>query len=123
MDPREERIGTGDVEGLYLSELAPGDVLVIGTLNSTYSLVYLGASAALLAKHSPQFAEPESVNVLGSTWGDSALKMAFLGVGMCMEFERSEDGRVVVTSPIQWRQRSFSKAHNPRLDRDPHGRA
>ena len=49
MDPREERIGTGDVEGLYLSELAPGDVLVIGTLNSTYSLVYLGASAALLA--------------------------------------------------------------------------
>jgi hypothetical protein len=110
MNRRDDEIGAGDVEGIYLSELSPGDVLVIDTLNSTYSLVYLGAAAALLAKHSPQFAEPDSVNVLGSTWGGSALMMGFLGVGMCLEFERSEDGLVVVTSPMQSLQRSPGRA-------------
>ena len=123
MDCRDDLIGAGDVEGLYLSELSPGDVLVIDTLNSTYSLVYLGAAAALLAQHSPRFAEPVSVNVLGSTRGDSTLMMGFLGVSMCMEFERSEDGRVVITSPIQSLQRSPSKSPSRRLDRDSHGRA
>lgn len=123
MDMRDEQIGAGDVDGLYLSELSPGDVLVIATVNSTYSLVYLGASAALLAKHSPRFAEPSSVNVLGSTWGGTALMMGFLGVSMCMEFERSEDGLIVVTSPIQSLQRSFSKAPKRRLDKDAHGRS
>ncbi len=122
MNRAGNEIGAGDVEGLYLSELSAGDVLVIDTLNSTYSLIYLGAAAALLAKHSPRVGEPASVNVLGSTWGGSALMMGFLGVSMCMEFERSEDGRVVVTSPIQSLQRLPSKCLSKRLDKDSHGR-
>lgn len=121
MNSRDDQIGAGDVEGLYLSELSPGDVLVICTMNSTYSLVYLGAAAALLSKHSPQYAEPASINVLGSTGGGSALLMGFLGVSMCMEFERSDDGRVIVTSPIQSLQRSPSKSPPQRLD--SHGRS
>ena len=123
MNWKDDKVAAGDVEGLYLSELSPGDVLLIETLNSTYSLVYLGASAALLAKHSPQSTEPASVNILGSTWGDSMLKMGFLGVSMCIEFERSEDGRVVVTSPIQSLQRSPARSSTRRLDGDAHGRA
>jgi len=118
-----EIIGAGDVEGIYLSELSAGDVLVIETLNSTYSLVYLGAAAALLAKHSPRFAEPLSVNILGSTWGGSALQMGFLGVSMCMEFEQLDDGQVLVTSPIRSLQRSPADSSSKRLERDSHGRA
>jgi hypothetical protein len=123
MNRRDDEFSAGDVEGIYLSELSAGDVLVIDTLNSTYSLVYLGAAAALLAKHSPRFSEPSSVNVLGSTWGGSALRMGFLGVGMCMEFEQLEDDQVVVTSPIQSLQRSPAKSLSKRLDRDSHGPA
>jgi hypothetical protein len=123
MNREDDRSVSGDVEGIYLSELAAGDVLVIETLNSTYSLVYLGAAAALLAKHSPRFAEPMSVNVLGSTWGGSALKMGFLGVGLCMEVERLEDDKVLVTSPIQSLQHSSAKGPGRRLHQDSHGRA
>jgi hypothetical protein len=123
MNREDDRSVSGDVEGIYLSELAAGDVLVIETLNSTYSLVYLGAAAALLAKHSPRFAEPMSVNVLGSTWGGSALKMGFLGVGLCMEVERLEDDKVLVTSPIQSLQHSSARGPSRRLHQDSHGRA
>jgi hypothetical protein len=123
MNRKDERIGAGDIEGIYLSELSAGDVLVIQTQNNTYSLVYLGAAAALLAKHSPRFAEPVSVNVLGSTWGGSALMMGFLGVGMCMEVQQLEEDRVLVTSPIQSLQRSPAKNSSQRLHRDSHGSA
>lgn len=123
MNRREQEIGAGDIDGIYLSELSAGDVLVIQTLNNTYSLVYLGAAAGLLAKHSPRSTEPASVNVLGSTWGGSALLMGFLGVSMCMEFEQLDDGQVRVTSPIQSLQRSPAKSLNKRIDKDAHGRA
>lgn len=123
MNSKDQEIGAGDVQGIYLSELSAGDVLVIETLDSSYSLVYLGAAAALLAKHSPRHAEPASVNVLGSTWGGSALQMGFLGVGMCMEFEQLDDDQVLVTSPIQSLQRSPVKSPSQRIDKDRHGRA
>lgn len=126
MNPKEgkdERIGAEDVEGIYLSELSAGDVLVIQTQNNTYSLVYLGAAAALLVKHSSRLAEPLSVNVLGSTWGGSALMMGFLGVGMCMEVQQLEEDRVLVTSPIQSLQRSPARSPSQRLHRDSHGHA
>ncbi len=123
MNRRDDPISAGDVEGIYLSELSAGDVLVIRTQDGAYSLVYLGAGAGLLAKHSPGFAEPASVNVLGSTWGGSALMMGFLGVGMCMEVEQAEDERVLVTAPIQSLQRSPAKSLAQRLHKDSHGRA
>lgn len=123
MNRKDDQIAAGDVEGIYLSELSAGDVLVIETRNSTYSLVYLGAAAALLAKHSPRLAEPVSVNVLGSTWGGSALMMGFLGVGMCMEVQQLDDDRVLITSPIQSLQRSPAKSSSQRLHRDSHGSA
>lgn len=123
MNRRDDQIAAGDVEGIYLSELSAGDVLVIETRNSTYSLVYLGAAAALLAKHSPRLAEPVSVNVLGSTWGGSALMMGFLGVGMCMEVQQLDDDQVLITSPIQSLQRSPAKSSSQRLHRDSHGSA
>lgn len=115
MNSNDNQIGGGDVDGIYLSQLSVGDVLVIETLNSTYSLVYLGAAAALLAKHSPRFAEPASVNVLGSTWGGSALMIGFLGVGMCMEVQQLEDDQVLITSPIQSLQRSPVRGASQRL--------
>ncbi len=121
MNRKEEGMGSGDVEGIYLSELSAGDVLVIQTQNNAYSLVYLGAGAALLVKHSSRIAEPISVNVLGSTWGGSALMMGFLGVGMCMEVQQLEEDRVIVTSPIQSLQRSPARSSSQRLRRDAHG--
>ena len=124
MNRKNERIDAGDVEGIYLSELSVGDVLVIQTRNNTYSLVYLGAAAALMAKRSPRYVEPVSVNILGSTCGDAALMMGFLGVGLCLEVQQLEDNRVLVTSPIQSLRRSpATRTSSPRLHRDMHGNA
>lgn len=123
MSRKDKRIDAGDVEGIYLSELSTGDVLVVQTQDTTYSLVYLGAAAAMLAKHSPNLAEPLSVNVLGSTSGGSALMMGFLGVGMCMEVQHLDEDRVLVTSPIQSLQRSPANGSSQRLNGDSHGRA
>ena len=90
-----------EAEGLYLWEIAPGEALEVRTQNHLYRIRYLGFGAAEVAGHDKLCPEPMLVNILGSTWGGSALKTGFLGVGMRLELQRPGEPQVIRTSPIQ----------------------
>jgi len=84
--------------GVYLRDLSPGSALSIETRSRVYEVVVLEDGAALISGH-PEFCpEPTQVQIQGSTWGGSMLKMKFLGRGMRLEFEHPL-GRML-TSPI-----------------------
>jgi hypothetical protein len=84
--------------GVYLRDLLPGTVLSIQTRSRIYEMVILEDGSALISGH-PEFCpEPTQVQIQGSTWGGSMLKMKYLGRGMRIEFAHPL-GRMV-TSPI-----------------------
>ena len=84
--------------GVYLGEyLPPGSVLSIQTRNRVYEIVILGEGTALISGH-PEFCpEPTVVEIQGSTWGGSMLKMKFLGRGMHLEFEHPLHRRILTS--------------------------
>lgn len=99
-DTMNRNIIRSEVEGgVYLRDLAPGSVLSISTMNRVYELKILGGGAARISGH-PEFCpEPIDVQIQGSTWGGSVLKVHFVGRGMHLEFEHPLHRRIV-TSPI-----------------------
>ncbi len=85
--------------GVYLDDLAPGDVIEVETRNHAYKLVNHGRGQALISGH-PEFCpQPVMVRVEGSNWGGSLLKVSFIGRGMCLEF-RHPQYHTITTSPI-----------------------
>jgi hypothetical protein len=85
--------------GVYLDDLAPGDVIEVETRNHAYKLVNHGFGQALISGH-PEFCpQPVLVRVEGSNWGGSLLKVSFIGRGMCLEF-RHPEYHTITTSPI-----------------------
>ena len=101
MKRKERGRSTRDIEGLYLADISPGEILLIRTLNSRYTVTYLGFGAARIVGNPDVCQHPQLVNILGSTWGGSALLAGFLGIGMCLQFALEGDSRVTTTSPIQ----------------------
>lgn len=96
-----ERVRNGDFAGLCLRDISRGETLFVQTLNSRYSITYLGRGAAKIAGNPAVCEGSEPVNILGSTCGGDELWAAFIGVGMCLQFQRPGDRRVTTTSPIQ----------------------
>jgi|SRR5450759_3483089 hypothetical protein len=89
--------------GVYLRDLSPGSVLSIQTMNRVYEMVVLGDGAALISGH-PEFCpEPTEVQIQGSTWGGSMLKMRFVGRGMHLEFEHSLHRRIITSRIVDIR--------------------
>ena len=90
-------------EGLYLRDLASGDLVEIFTQNRVYRLVYQGEGEGLISGH-PQFCpEPTPVKILGSTWGGSMIKTDFIGCGMHLEFLPKGTRRVTTSRIIEIR--------------------
>jgi len=81
------------------SDLLPGDLVIITTLNSVYSVRVLGnnhyqVSGGWFDKHG---LSPMKTTIAGCTWGGSIIKVNIIAaIGLCLEF-----GNRVVTSPIQ----------------------
>ena len=72
--------------GLRLSSLAEGARVLVETINRLYKLEIRGGHV-WISGH-PEFCpRPVRVQVRGSSWGGSMLKVAYLGRGMQMEFE------------------------------------
>ena len=71
--------------GIELNKLAVGTVIEAKTMNSLYRIRVLGGNR-FEAKGGAYFPEPTEVSIPGSTWGGSMLKMNWVGVGMCIEF-------------------------------------
>lgn len=85
--------------GVYLYDLPKDSALEIKTENRCYVLVVRGRNEALISGHPDFCPRPVLVNVHGSTWGGSMLKVAFIGRGMHLEFRHPEH-RVITTSRI-----------------------
>lgn len=81
------------------SDLRPGDLVLVTTLNSVYSVRVLGSnqyqvSGGWFDKHG---LSPMKTTIAGCTWGGSIIKVNIIAaIGLCLEF-----GNRVVTSPIQ----------------------
>ncbi len=101
MTLNQQTRGASEVDGLYLSEIRPGEALLVRTRNSLYTIVYLGFGAAEVSGPRGVFREGEPVNILGSTWGGSALLSGFIGIGMCLEFQTPGERAVMTTTPVQ----------------------
>src|SRR5712692_3342690 len=100
-DQINHNICQSEIEGgLFLQHLPPGAVLEVETQNRHYLLENQGEGKALIAGH-PEFCpRPVLVDVHGSTWGGSMLKMGFVGRGMRLEFRHPAHG-IIHTSLIQ----------------------
>jgi len=85
--------------GVHLTDLPPGSVLSIQTMNRVYRVVVLGDETALISGHAEYCPDPAQVRIHGSTWGGSMLKTKFVGRGMHLEFEHPVY-RTILTSRI-----------------------
>jgi hypothetical protein len=95
------------LDGLNVSELRPGDVLLVHTYNGRYTIVYLGYGTARIfgARETGPVEEPETANILGSSWDGKSLVVGFIGEGRCLEVELPDRHEFFSTSPIEsiWR--------------------
>ena len=101
MTMTQEVVGVRDTAGVYLDDLVPGDVLLITTMNSRYSLLYLGFGAAKISGNPQACQGAQVVIILGSTWGGSTFPTGFIGVGIPLEFQLPRSRKMMRTTPIQ----------------------
>jgi len=85
--------------GAYLDHLSEGAVLEVETQNHRYTVVNCGRGQALICGHPQYCPDLVLVNIAGSTWGGSMLKMRFIGRGLHLEFWHPTY-RTIRTSPI-----------------------
>ena len=85
--------------GVFLYELPPGTVLEVETQNRVYRLECCGHASAWISGHPAFCPQAVVVDVHGSTWGGTMLKMHFIGRGMHLEFSHPEHG-LILTSRI-----------------------
>lgn len=99
-DEINHNICQSEIEGgVFLRHLPPGVMLDVETENRHYVLENMGDGKALIVGH-PEFCpRPVLVDVHGSTWGGSMLKMGFVGRGMRLEFRHPAHG-IIHTSRI-----------------------
>ena len=89
--------------GVYLNDLPEGAKLEVRTENTAYRLVNCGGHHVMIAGH-PEFCpEPVRVQVTGSSWGGSMLKVAFIGRGMHLEFHHPRFNTVVTSRIVEIR--------------------
>ena len=89
--------------GVHLNDLPEGAKLEVRTENTTYRLVNCGGRHVMIAGH-PEFCpEPVRVQVNGSSWGGSMLKVAFIGRGMHLEFHHPQFNTVVTSRIVEIR--------------------
>lgn len=86
---------------MFLEDLSPSTVLHIETKHHCYTTVVLRGSQVLISGHPTYCPQPIKVNISGSTWGGSMLKLRFIGRGMHLEFSHPEYRTPIITSPIQ----------------------
>jgi hypothetical protein len=99
-DDVNRRIIQSEVEGgVDLTELPEGAKLLVETENRSYRLTLHDKSSAHISGHPVFCPEPVLVNIHGSSWGGSMLKVNFIGRGMHLEFHHPEF-RTITTSRI-----------------------
>jgi hypothetical protein len=100
--PSESRV-PNQPDGIYLNDLSEGDELAVQTRSRCYRIVNRGSGNALISGHPAYCSEPVLVKIEGSTWGGSALRTDFIGIGMHLQFRLPEDGSVTTSRIIDIR--------------------
>lgn len=91
---------SGVAQGVALEALEPGTVLTIGTRHSHYRLVVLdGARQRALVTGGAFFPASTEVRVNGATFGGSALKIGWIGLGLRLELSFGEQR--ITTSRVE----------------------
>ena len=101
LDERINRnISQSEIEGgVFVDKLSLGTRLEVETMDWTCQIEYRGSARLRIWGH-PRFCPlPVVVDLHGSTWGGSMLKLHFIGRGMYMEFRHPRHG-VILTSRI-----------------------
>ncbi len=89
--------------GIWLKDVAEGQTVLVQTANTLYTLVNHGDHWT--AQGGSRFERPRIVNINGSTFGGSMIRVGFIGIGMYLELsmpgDRDDGGeRGTITSPI-----------------------
>jgi hypothetical protein len=100
-DAINRNICLSEIEGgVHLKDLRVGALVEVETKNRFYMIENRGNGEVLICGH-PQFCpRPVQVKLHGSTWGNSMLKLRYIGRGMHLEFRHPSYG-VICTSPVQ----------------------
>ncbi len=97
-------------DGIGLADLDPITTLLVRTENSLYQITVLQPRQTnVLVQGGEFFPETTQARLSGSSFGGSCLKMAWVGVGLRMEFHY--DGGWIITSRV----RSISIQHDAPL--------
>ena len=88
---------TAGADGLFLSELEPLTTVVVRTRNSVYRII-ISERTMVRVQGGHYFPDMTPAHLNGSSVGGSLLKVAWIGVGLCMEI--SAGGQRIVTSPV-----------------------
>ena len=85
-------------DGVSLRDLEPLTTLHVRTCNSHYRIV-ISRHTTVFVQGGRFFPEATQARLDGSSIGGSFLKMAWIGVGLCMEIWAG--GQRIITSPVQ----------------------
>ncbi len=101
-DQVNHNIVESEIEGgVHLDHVAPGVRLEIQTQHRWYTVINCGHGWVLISGHPKYCPQPLLVRILGSNWGGSMLKTAFIGRSMHLEFQHPEYDAPVITSRIR----------------------
>ena len=99
------RIIQSEIEGgVHLGDLPEGFALEVETENRSYQLVVHDDGSADICGHPVFCPRPVKVNIHGSSWGGSMLKVAYIGRGMHLEFHHPEYQTITTSRIVEIRQ-------------------
>ena len=104
---------TEKIEGISLAEAGSGETLIVQTKESTYTIFITDSTKReVVVTGGKYFPSHEKCILSGSSFGGSFLKVGWIGIGMHVEFHRSNNRRVI-TSPVV--TISFSETSNHQI--------
>jgi hypothetical protein len=103
-DAINRSLAESEVEGgVHLADLLPGAVVEVETQNHAYTLLNRGGASVLISGH-PQFCpNPRPAKILGSSWGGTMLKEAYIGRGMHLQFRHAGCGPITTSRILEVR--------------------
>lgn len=103
-DAINRSLAASEVEGgVNLADLLPGAVVEVETQNRAYTLLNQGDARVLISGH-PQFCpNPRPAKILGSSWGGTMLKEAYIGRGMHLQFRHAGCGPITTSRILEVR--------------------
>lgn len=87
-----------ECSGISLFDLDPLTEILVETCNSLYRIV-VSQRTDVLVQGGQFFPVTSAARLAGATFGGSMIKLAWIGVGMCMEI--CGDAGPIVTSPVR----------------------